>query len=170
MATNDTFVVRLKQSDRLKLGLSDGDRMSLKMTTPVGMGVSASINGVKLQGDLTAEQLGLARASIHTTEEWAGMVSYVPAKGELVIYSDRLEVDGVYYPALKIGDGKAYAADLPFADGAQDMDLLNDLVDQLNQHIADQTIHVSLEDRARWDSKLNYAVNETSETIIFNRE
>ena len=35
-------------------------------------------------------------------------------------------------------------------------------------HANDADAHVSVEDRMRWDAKLNYTVND--ETIVFNRE
>lgn len=164
-----TNYVQVPKESALRLGLKNSDILSLRMTTPVGMAASATINGVKVQGDLTAEDLGLARASVHTTEEWRLMPTYVPAKGELVIYTDAVQKDGNTYPALKIGDGNAYVVDLPFAGGSDESDILNDLIDQFNAHIQDTVIHVSSDDRERWDNKLNYEVSEATETLVLNR-
>ena len=164
-----TNYVQVPRESALRLGLKNADILSLRMTTPVGMAVPATINGVRIQGDLTAEDLGLARASIHTTEEWGLTPTYVPAKGELVIYTDAVTVDGNTYPALKIGDGNAYVVDLPFSGGPEQTDILNDLIDQLNEHIRNTAIHVSTEDRERWDNKLNYEVSEATETLVLNR-
>lgn len=170
--TNETYVIQLHQSDKLKLGLKDTDVLGIQMTTPVSVNsLHASINGVRLQGDLTSEQLGLARASIHTKAEWEALSSYVPTKGELVIYSDWTEVDGIVYPGLKIGDGNSYVAHLPLYASSigQDMQFIRDLSDALTAHISNNQIHVSAEDRTRWDNKLNYSVDEVSETLVFNR-
>lgn len=156
---NETYIVRLREADRLRLNL----------TTPVGVATAATINGVKVQGDLTSEDLGLARASIHTRAEWSEIPMYVPSKGEIVIYSDWRESDGITYPAIKIGDGSAYVADLPITACGDDIEFINELADMLTEHINNTVIHVSEEDRERWDSKLNYEVNESLETLVLNR-
>lgn len=167
---NETYIVRLREADKLRLNLNTQDKLQLNLTTPVGMASTATINGVRVQGDLTAEDLGLARASIHTRAEWSEISTYVPAEGEIVIYSDWNVIDGVTYPAVKIGDGNAYVVDLPIIAGGEDMAFIIELADMLTEHINNMAIHVSDEDRERWDNKLNYEVNESLETLVFNRE
>ena len=50
-------------------------------------------------------------------------------------------------PKMKVGDGTSYIKDLPF--------ITDDLQDQIDQHINNSNIHVSPQDRAVWDNKLN---------------
>lgn len=106
---------------------------------------------------------GDAIVTIHTTADWDAQRQYVPKRGEICIYSDRNVVDGVPYPGIKIGDGNAYVIDLPFFGD----DKMEDVVEKLDTHIADDEAHVSTDDRVRWDSKLNYI--QVGECLSFNR-
>lgn len=102
-----------------------------------------------------------------TTEEWNSRIGYIPSVGEIIIYSDyrTKEVDGetINIPGLKIGSGNAYVQDLAFLD--------EDLSDTLFNHIRNAVIHVTAEEKERWNNKLN--VDDTAEVIngslIFNR-
>ena len=90
-------------------------------------------------------------------------VTYVPKSGEVIIYTDKAQIDGVNIPGVKIGTGNAYVQDLPF--------VADDLADSLVTHINDTSMHITSEERSRWDNKLNvdddYAV--VNKTLIFNR-
>ena len=101
---------------------------------------------------------------LNTTEYWRSRTGFIPARGALVVYTDRFRTkDGQDIPGLKIGDGDAYVPDLPFVGG--DMDPA--LVRQLEEHLLDTAAHVSLAERTRWNSKLNCGVDGT--TLILNR-
>lgn len=101
-----------------------------------------------------------------TKENWNAS-TYIPAKGEIIIYSnyETKEVDGqtVNIPAIKIGSGNAYVQDLMF--------LNQDLSDALYDHILNNEIHVSQREKDFWNNKLN--VDDDSEVVdevlIFNR-
>lgn len=101
-----------------------------------------------------------------TKENW-DTSTYIPAKGEIIIYSDhkKKEVDGqmVNIPAIKIGSGNAYVQDLMF--------LNQDLSDALYDHIQNTVMHVSQAEKDFWNNKLN--VDDDSEVVdevlIFNR-
>ena len=125
---------------------------------------------------LTEEQKRQARINIgatlsdigyNTTEYWDNLTGYIPAEGEIVIYSDHSskEVDGetVYIPAIKIGTGNAYVQDLAFID--------EDISNMLMDHINDMIRHITEEERLYWNNKLN--VNDlqevSEEVLIFNR-
>lgn len=102
-----------------------------------------------------------------TVEEWNSDISLISQKGTLYIYSDyKMIVDDedneIFLPGLKIGDGKAYLIDLPFLNtGALDQQILD--------HINNNVIHVSLQDRRFWNEKLNYRLEADEQTLIFNR-
>ncbi len=102
------------------------------------------INGVTLLGNQSAADLHLVY--VGTVEEWASDITFIPPVGAIVIYTD-YATDGVNnIPNYKIGDGLAYLVDLPFVDdGVRDL---------LNNHISNQSVHVSAEDRASWDNKV----------------
>lgn len=124
-------------------------------------------------GDVTAEgiadALGYmpAKITVKSTVEWNQAIGYVPADGEIIVYSDygSVTIDGeeVPVPGLKIGSGNGYVQDLAFIGG--------DISETLNNHINDNVRHVSVEDRARWDAKLNVddAREVVDEALVFIR-
>ena len=102
----------------------------------------------------------------HSTLYWNAQVGYIPKEGEIIIYSDRKQivVDGktVFIPGIKIGTGNAYVQDLMFIDDS----LVKDLAD----HISDTGIHITAEERIRWNAKLNVDSREVvGEELIINR-
>ena len=103
------------------------------------------------------------RITIDTTDGWNARRTYVPIKGEIVIFSDRRVVDNVNCPGIKIGDGMAYVVDLPFFGD----DETNSIMSIINDHINNTAIHVSIEDRDFWNAKLNYETD--GENLIFTR-
>lgn len=102
-----------------------------------------------------------------TTEEWNNQIGYIPVPGEIIIYSDyrTKEVDGqiVNIPGIKIGSGNAFVQDLAFLD--------EDIAGDLYNHIANSVMHVTQEEKDRWNNKLN--VDDNAEVIngslTFNR-
>lgn len=103
----------------------------------------------------------------NTTEYWNNERNYIPAAGEIIIYSDYKTIttdDGVInIPGIKVGSGNGFVQDIAF--------LGQDESEMLLQHIADMSKHVSPTDRLFWNRKLN--VNDASEVVgeslIFNR-
>ena len=104
-----------------------------------------------------------ARALVDTTANWQKRTSYIPVKGEIIIYSDRNVVDEHNYPGIKIGDGLAYVVDLPFVGQEVEAHILG----VLNEHIEDMHMHITDEEREFWNNKLNYSID--GEKLIFNR-
>lgn len=118
------------------------------------------INGVELAGYLTSE--GLHIVSEDTVEGWAEHPTYVPRNGEIVLYTNYAEDEhGNPIPAIKVGDGNAFIADLPFVG--------DDIRSNLLEHINDRVAHVTDEEREFWNNKLNYDYNIGDETLILNR-
>lgn len=108
------------------------------------------INGVELVGDKSAYDLGLAyKIKYDTSEGWANNVSYIPMEGELIIYTD--------IPAIKVGDGLAYAVDLPF--------VTDDMRDLFINHMQDAVVHVTQDDRDFWDNKVRCYISY--DTLVF---
>ena len=104
-----------------------------------------------------------AKVYTDTTENWGRKTDYVPDVGDIIVYTDKDTVDvggdTVLVPGVKIGDGNAYVVDLPFIDDA--------LAARLAEHIDDDAIHVSAEDREFWNSQLDCEVED--EELIFTR-
>lgn len=103
------------------------------------------------------------RITIDTTEGWNARPTYIPIKGELIIFSNRHVIDNINYPGIKIGDGMAYVVDLPFFSD----DETNSIMNVVNEHVNNELIHVSAEDRDFWNAKLNYET--VGENLIFTR-
>ena len=115
-----------------------------------------------------------------TTENWNNAVGFIPLPGEIIVYDDyevktyTVEEYGetvtktALIPNIKIGTGNAYVQDLAFID--------EQTKEILMQHINNQNIHVTLQDKLFWNNKINiddaYAQIHQEledETLIFNR-
>ena len=87
-----------------------------------------------------------------TKENWDSIPSFIPKKGQLIVYTGY---------GVKIGDGNAYLIDLPFAEET--------LYNQLTEHVNNNDIHVTAEKKEFWDNKLNIVSNIVDETLVFNK-
>lgn len=115
-----------------------------------------------------------------TTENWNNAAGFIPLPGEIIIYDDyatktyTVEEYGetvtktVNIPNVKIGTGNAYVQDLAFVD--------QDLRDIILEHINNQNIHTTLQEKLFWNNKINIDDSEdiligelTDETLILNR-
>jgi hypothetical protein len=65
---------------------------------------------------------------------------------------------------LKIGDGTSYLIDLPFVNETSSNSNFEEI---LMNHINNNTVHISPEDRLFWNNKLNLFLSD--ENLIFNR-
>lgn len=98
-----------------------------------------------------------------TTANWNSNRTFVPLKGEIIIYTDReTDSEGNLIPGIKIGDGVVPAVDLPFVDVV--------LREKILEHIANQEVHITQQEREFWNNKINLDYNQNLETLIFNRE
>jgi hypothetical protein len=103
-----------------------------------------------------------------TTENWNRKRSFIPIRGEVIIYMDAGHMENdqgetIDVPGIKIGDGLAYLIDLPFVGD----DAKNQILSELQEHIGNTSIHVTQENREFWNNKLNYEMS--GETLILNR-
>lgn len=107
---------------------------------------------------LVASLPNVTGIQVGTTAEWTNS-SYLPTVGEIIIYSDG---GGQGSPRIKIGTGNAYVQDLMFLD--------QDLSEALNDHITNNVIHVTQEEKDRWNHKIDIDTSELdSGTLIFTR-
>ena len=103
--------------------------------------------------------------TIGTTAELNSDISYIPQKGEVRLYLDKTTItqDGqtITIPGIKVGDGLAYGVDLPF--------LGDDILQQLLDHIANTTLHITQQERIFWNNKINCEDEVSEGTLILNR-
>lgn len=153
--TGDAFGIKIKPKQPLSVqvgGVSPGtsDYNSLRN--------KPTLNGVEIAGNLTSQSLYIV--SENSVAGWTENPTYVPRAGEIVLYTDYAHDDeGNPIPAIKVGDGNAYVADLPFVGDDVRLNLL--------EHINDTVSHVTDAERAFWNNKLNYDVE--GEELFFNR-
>ena len=120
--------------------------------------LGSKIKNIKLDNTLVYES--------KTVEEWNSDRNLISQKGTLYIYSNYKVIkdeddNEIFLPGIKLGDGKAYLIDLPFLN-------TDPFDEQILDHINNNVIHVSLEDRRFWNNKLNL-VQPESQTLILNR-
>lgn len=102
-----------------------------------------------------------------TTANWNNRRTFVPLKGEIIIYTDyetkTVDNEVVDVPALKIGDGVTYCVDLPFVS--------DDIREELLAHMSDADVHVTPLERIFWNNKINVTDSQevVDNVLIFNR-
>lgn len=102
-----------------------------------------------------------------TQENWDRQIDLIAERSAIYIYSNHSYINDendnrIPIPAIKIGDGTSYLIDMPFM-GA-------DILGSLSNHINNQTIHVSNEDRVFWNNKVTSFVDENNpETLILTK-
>ena len=107
------------------------------------------------------------RSKIDTTANWESAPTFIPLKGEVIVYSDYATetVNGVLVdiPNFKVGDGLAYVVDLPFVN--------DDLRETLSMHLLDTAAHITSAERAFWNAKVRcYIGTETEQSAIVENE
>lgn len=117
-----------------------------------------SINGVELKGNKTSEDLGIPYVFVNTTEYWDSQPSLITVKNAIYVYTDyEKDSEGNDVPGLKVGDGLGYLIDAPFT------------TDPYYEHIRNQFLHITPEERERWNNKVRCYVDDftDSEKLIF---
>lgn len=104
------------------------------------------------------KQKGLESIQVNTTAYWNEQITYVPPRGQLIVYTDGNVIDDISYPKFKVGDGSAYVVDLPFSEGEYETMLQN--------HLANQTIHLTTTDREKLQNSVVLTLD--SENLIFS--
>lgn len=153
--------LELKAASNLDCKLNPSTTLELTSATPIVAGTSnyerlknlPQINGVTLIGNKTPADLHLV--SENTSAGWDEDKLYIPKAGEICVFSDTGKI--------KIGDGVVPVVDLPYISQS-DYDAV---MDELREHTQNYQIHISPEDRERWNNKLNYEIVDGE--LIFNR-
>ena len=119
-------------------------------------------------GDRIVGQAIVHNVYTDTTANWNEKISYIPTRGDIIIYSDKGQItdnfgETVNVPGVKIGDGNAYLIDLPFV-GA---DVRYQILTELRMHTDNTVIHVTDAEKQFWNNKLNCTVNDGN--LILNR-
>ena len=115
-----------------------------------------------------------------TTENWNNATGFIPLPGEIIVYDDyevktyTVQEYGetvtkiINIPNIKIGTGNAYVQDLAFVDETTR--------DILLEHIHNQNVHTTLQEKVFWNNKINVDDAEEqitgeleNETLILNR-
>ena len=108
------------------------------------------------------------RSKIDTTAHWEANSTFIPLKGEVIVYSDYAtkSVNGtpVDVPNFKVGDGLAYVIDHPFVG--------DDLRETLSMHLLDTAAHITPAERAFWNAKVRCFMGTETEqnTTVENEE
>lgn len=91
-----------------------------------------------------------------TTSDWTTETPIISEADKLYVYTDyQTDSQGRNIAGIKVGDGNAYLVDLPFID------------EVYLDHIHDTTVHVTAEEKAFWNNKLNCYYG--GETLTINR-
>ena len=127
-------------------------RLTIQLPSPTELGVNLPIRPRAVE------------VNCHSTEWWALKSRYVPKEGEIIIYTNRAQIekdDGTFVdvPGIKIGDGNTYVADLPFVG--------DDLYTALMQMI-EHSSSVTPEERARWNDKITCSLD--GEMLILTKD
>lgn len=102
--------------------------------------------------------------------EWDLDKDFISQKNVLYIYSDYKSInkdeEQIFIPGLKIGDGTTYLIDLPFINNTNNGSEIEQII---LDHIDNNMIHVSAEEKNFWNNKINLLLQPESQTLIFNR-
>lgn len=170
MGTNGRITINASPENSLRLGLEQANKTRVNIKGPAYTPANdyndlknlPSLGGITIRGNLKYSDLFLSKTSINTKEYWNSKPSYIPERGEIIIYENKSVIDGQSYPGIKIGDGNAYIVDLPFLGD----DFVPEFLDILTDHVNNMVVHVTAEEREFWNNKLNYEIND--ETLVFN--
>ncbi len=134
-----------------------------------------SIEGIILEGNIQLPEIGIRSIQYHTEAEWNAQPTLLTVEGALYIYSDHTKIidpdtrEVTVIPAIKIGDGVSYLSQIPFLGGSSSHETekkVEILTRNVEEHVTNETIHVSDEDRNDWDSKV-CARYESGNLVLF---
>lgn len=129
----------------------------------------SQITAIGISAEQIIEALGYVPANVEdvpailfgTTAFWNGRVGYIPPQDTIIVYTDKATVDGVNVPGIKVGSGNAYVQDLAF--------VADDIAADIYAHIQDNVRHITAEERAAWNNKLNVEDVVLNKTLVFTR-
>jgi hypothetical protein len=142
------------------IGTISVDGTSITSSTAGDTVSITSGNNITLTPNAQNKSIEISAASTvisGTTSYWQTHGNVISTKDVLYVYTDwKTNSDNEDIPGIKVGDGLAYIADLPFTD------------ELWASHVVDNLIHVSAADRTNWDGKVTcYLDPNNSENIVF---
>ena len=119
-----------------------------------------SINNIELEGNKSSEDLRIVLRD--TKANWDSQPSLQSEKGVIYIYTDYQTIDNgdgtfTIVPGVKVGDGMSYLIDMPFVAGNDEL---------FKQHVLDNTIHVTAEEKEFWNNKWRGYIDEANPTLL----
>ena len=173
---HDDVIVRIDEPDPVNVDIVDDDppiNVSIDSATLVygklprggNLGdILLKMSGKDYHVEWKAvEEAGLRHIYYDLTQNWEAQTTMISEAGAIYIYSDYSEVDGKKVPAIKIGDGKAYLADLPFAS--------QELLSLLTDHINDRTVHITAQEREFWNNKVTSVLDRSdAENLVLTKD
>lgn len=121
--------------------------------------ISSSVDDEALAAMLS----DVARIEFGTQEQWDSQKDLVSEKGKFYVYQIAgTDENGntIYTSRLKLGDGNAYLIDIPF---------LSDF-SALEEHINNRIIHITKEERDRWNNKVSASYISKNENLILSNK
>ena len=148
--------------------LTPGDNVTIEVhdaETVLSVDLSNKQNKLETDGTikLTAlenghTQIG-ARTFWNTTAYWNTQTSLESEPGAIYVYSDHYTDENGTVPGVKIGTGNAFVVDLPFIDRVY------------ANHIVDELIHITDEERQFWNDKVTCYIDPLNDkNLIFSKE
>lgn len=103
-----------------------------------------------------ADKSDVPKVIFNTTANFNADITTVGQLNTIYIYTDyKQDAQGNNIAGIKIGDGNAYLIDAPFLD------------EIIYNHIEDNTIHITAEERAKWNNKIRaYYSLQDEDTLI----
>lgn len=119
-------------------------------------------------GDITGKNI-----LINTTTGWQTLYNHTYPRGTILIYTNHGTVTEIVnneevtktVPGIKISDGSTPIIDLPFVGD----DVIAGVRSEINTHINDNVRHITAEERAFWNNKINCEDTVSSNNLILTR-
>ena len=169
------FTAQIDGPDPVTAAITDGDPVLTELSDltliygklPTGGNVGDILlkrSGQNYDAEWKAvEEAGFRHIYYDTTANWNAQTTMVSEAGAIYIYSDYSTVDGVSVPGIRIGDGLAYLADLPFAS--------QETMSILTRHINDSDIHITARERAFWNNKVTSVLDRLdAENLVLTKD
>lgn len=130
------------------------DYTEVQQTVVEGSKLPISSNGVYVELEDIKEDIK-STFQFGTAEYWEEHPEIIAADNCVYFYTRAEKIGDYDIARMKIGDGESLLKDLPFLD------------ELYYQHINDNDIHVSSDDRERWNNKFRaFALPETESLIL----
>ena len=121
----------------------NGTTAKIEATAYVDGNLYCSTDNDLLAYDLKGERHWVKGVLYNSTANWNLNPSFVPAAGQIIVYSDyAVDEDNTPIPGIKVGDGAAYGVDLPFITTKYDQ-----LLEDFHTHATNADIHLSASER-----------------------